>query len=31
MMDKASADKRIKELRDLTEFYAKKYYDDDAK
>lgn len=29
-MDKASAEKRIKELRDLTEFYAKKYYDDDA-
>lgn len=29
-MDKAKAESRIKELRDLTEFYAKKYYDDDA-
>lgn len=29
-MDKASAEKRINELRDLTDFYAKKYYDDDA-
>ena len=30
MMDKTKAEKRIKELRDLTEYYAKKYYDDDA-
>lgn len=29
-MDKAKAEARIKELRNLTEFYAKKYYDDDA-
>ncbi len=30
MIDKTKAEKRIKELRDLTEYYAKKYYDDDA-
>ena len=29
-MDRKQAEKRIKELRDLTEYYAKKYYDDDA-
>ena len=28
-MDKNKAEKRIKELRDLTAYYAKKYYDDD--
>ncbi len=30
MINKQKAIKRIKELRDLTEYYAKKYYDDDA-
>ncbi len=30
MISKSKAEKRIKELRDLTEYYAKKYYDDDA-
>ena len=29
-MTKNQAGKRIKELRELTEYYAKKYYDDDA-
>ena len=29
-MTKKDAEKRIKELRELTEYYAKKYYDDDA-
>ena len=28
-MNKIDAEKRIKELRELTEYYAKKYYDDD--
>ena len=28
-MDKNKAQKRIKELRELTEYYAKKYYDED--
>ena len=28
-MDKKQAEKRIKELREKTEYYAKKYYDDD--
>ena len=28
-MNKKDAEKRIKELRNLTEYYAKKYYDDD--
>ena len=30
MINKQKAIKRIRELRDLTEYYAKKYYDDDA-
>ncbi|MBR3133284.1 MAG: NAD-dependent DNA ligase LigA [Clostridia bacterium] len=29
-MTKENAEKRIKELRELTEYYAGKYYDDDA-
>ena len=29
-MNKLEAEKRIKELRQKTEYYAKKYYDDDA-
>lgn len=29
-MDKQQIEKRIKELREKTEYYAKKYYDDDA-
>ena len=29
-MTKKEAEKRIKELRELTDYYAKKYYDDDA-
>lgn len=29
-MDKEEAEKRIKELREKTSYYAKKYYDDDA-
>ena len=28
-MDKKQAEKRIKELREKTEYYATKYYDDD--
>ena len=28
-MDKKEAKKRIEELREKTEYYAKKYYDDD--
>ena len=28
-MTKEQAKKRIKELREKTEYYAKKYYDDD--
>ena len=28
-MTKENAEKRIKELRELTEYYAGKYYDDD--
>ena len=29
-MDKEQAKERIKELRKLTDYYAKKYYDDDS-
>jgi len=29
MLDKKQAEKRIKELRELTEYYAQKYYDED--
>ena len=28
-MNKKQAEKRIQELREKTEYYAKKYYDDD--
>ena len=28
-MNKTEAKKRIEELREKTEYYAKKYYDDD--
>ena len=28
-MDKQNAERRIKELREKTSYYAKKYYDDD--
>ena len=30
MLDKKQAEKRIKELRELTEYYAHKYYDEDS-
>ena len=30
MLDKKQAEKRIKELRELTEYYAQKYYDEDS-
>lgn len=30
MLDKNQAEKRIKELRELTDYYAQKYYDEDS-